>query len=473
MYRFARPTRSFRRRGLARSYRHKIGIRRRRVPVVLRIVAFVSSPARWWWRRFDARPLQALLLLVLGIFAVGYALRFLRPQNALIVAPFGLPASISSAIGITEQGMANLVLDDMQEIVDGAFDYGYAEARRVLEEVTGTRRQTLPTQFRLEVSGISIDRVGEEWDRIRQRQSYLEGEVIAGSDSFALRARARGGGRWETRSYAIGVDGLRRASHELAIKVVSAMNPDVAGGFYMSRRMYEAAIARYQQWTTEEPDARQAWLHLGLAQSSNDQVSEAAESYQRAIDIDPGDDARIHRLLGEAQYRLGQVTEAVESFQRAVAVAPDEARAKVALDQATELKRGLTLVQQGRVVEAIQAFAKSRRPFAPLAIPSEAWNLLCWYGSLWEHAADVKHACEKTVEMTDPSDPSYPYRRDSRGLARALMGDFAGAVADFESYVESGVSSDRNRDLRGEWIKALREEQNPLTRQVLEALRKN
>ncbi|MCB9099798.1 MAG: pre-peptidase C-terminal domain-containing protein [Anaerolineales bacterium] len=54
-------------------------------------------------------------------------------------------------------------------------------------------------------------------------------------------------------------------------------------------------------------------------------------------------------------------------------------------------------------------------------------NALCWAGSLLGHAAEVMPACERAVELA----PDQGDAHGSRGLARALTGDRAGASADF------------------------------------------
>ena len=59
------------------------------------------------------------------------------------------------------------------------------------------------------------------------------------------------------------------------------------------------------------------------------------------------------------------------------------------------------------------------------------WNNLCWYGSLWGRATDVMAACEKLVALK----PDDGWFHDSRGLARALSGDYAGAAEDFKIFV--------------------------------------
>ena len=91
---------------------------------------------------------------------------------------------------------------------------------------------------------------------------------------------------------------------------------------------------------------------------------------------------------------------------------------------------------------------------------------MCWFGSLLGHAAEVMAACEQAVALA----PDHGGIRDSRGLARALTGDVAGAIDDFEAYV-AWTGNDRGRAQRQGWIAALRAGQNPFTPELLERLR--
>lgn len=97
-------------------------------------------------------------------------------------------------------------------------------------------------------------------------------------------------------------------------------------------------------------------------------------------------------------------------------------------------------------------------------------NHVCWQGSLEGVAGRVLPACERAVELA-PADGNL---RDSRALARALTGDRAGAIADFESYVAWARTSGSAKESiarRVEWVRALSEGRDPFDRDTLEKLR--
>ena len=101
---------------------------------------------------------------------------------------------------------------------------------------------------------------------------------------------------------------------------------------------------------------------------------------------------------------------------------------------------------------------------------AEFWNILCWDGSLGGYFAEVKEECNKAVSL----DRNNGMFRDSRGLNRALQGDFSGAIQDFESAVTWLRENNWDEEIikkREAWISLLQEGVNPFNAQVLETLK--
>jgi hypothetical protein len=121
---------------------------------------------------------------------------------------------------------------------------------------------------------------------------------------------------------------------------------------------------------------------------------------------------------------------------------------------------------------AFAAFSKAQKLDPTLKNSAYYWNALCWNGSLWEFAAEVMDACGRAVKLS-PNDGGY---RDSRGLARALTGDYKGTSKDFQFFVDWGKQSNRRSEeilsKRQAWIKELKARRNPFDSATLEALRK-
>jgi hypothetical protein len=100
-------------------------------------------------------------------------------------------------------------------------------------------------------------------------------------------------------------------------------------------------------------------------------------------------------------------------------------------------------------------------------IDPEIYNNTCWHGSIHGYAQKVLQYCEEAVKLA-PDNPNF---RDSRGLAKALTGDYPGAIDDFQSYVDSGQYDEAWVQQRRDWIVALRAGENPFTPEVLEQLK--
>jgi hypothetical protein len=91
------------------------------------------------------------------------------------------------------------------------------------------------------------------------------------------------------------------------------------------------------------------------------------------------------------------------------------------------------------------------------------FNGLCWTGGLSGYANQVLRYCQEAVRL----EPDNAHFRDSRGLIRAQVGDFVGAIADFQFYIDAGFDRDQ---LRRWWINDLKAEINPFTTEVLSQL---
>ncbi len=140
--------------------------------------------------------------------------------------------------------------------------------------------------------------------------------------------------------------------------------------------------------------------------------------------------------------RMGDVAGAIAKFKTALKLDPQlklnpDTEARLLAAPAL-LKKGKYLVAKGEVEQGIAAYREAQKLNPKLEISANSWNVICWHGSIWgylkgnlqEYKADVIDACDKAVAAT-PEDQSWNVRR-SRGLARAMTGNSAGAIKDLE-----------------------------------------
>ena len=112
-------------------------------------------------------------------------------------------------------------------------------------------------------------------------------------------------------------------------------------------------------------------------------------------------------------------------------------------------------------------------------------NNVCWYGALDGFHQVIMPACERAVKLA--KDIDIGVFRDTRGIARALAGDTAGAIDDFTSYLTWLDKDEKQRRERGDlvdeqWFGPLREKRsawedqlkmgkNPIDAKTIRALR--
>ena len=124
------------------------------------------------------------------------------------------------------------------------------------------------------------------------------------------------------------------------------------------------------------------------------------------------------------------------------------------------------LARAGHIAEATSAYRIAQALDPRPARAASFWLPLCWYGTLWEQAAEVLWTCDQVVAIA----PRQAWAREARGIARALTGDSRGAIDDL-SAVAARAMSEQERSERLAWVASLRAGQNPFTAAVLASLR--
>jgi WD40 repeat protein len=197
-------------------------------------------------------------------------------------------------------------------------------------------------------------------------------------------------------------------------------------------------------------------------------AKEAGETCQR-LAWNPEENAQFLVKRGRSIARQGDVTQAIATFQKAQKLSPrievpPEDRVKQWAAEGS-IEQGENLVQDGEVQKAVKAFEKAKQFEATWKISQKSWNTLCWYGALHEGAKTVISACDTAVALA----PGNVNVRDSRGLARALTGDTAGAIEDFQAFIEATDSAEGKKQRQG-WIDALKKGEKPFTQKELAKL---
>lgn len=150
-----------------------------------------------------------------------------------------------------------------------------------------------------------------------------------------------------------------------------------------------------------------------------------------------------------------------------VGVAKDPMTESLSIVSSAIVRRLSSEVTAGDREKTLDLFEQARQIQMQISVDDkDALNEICWDGSLNGYEQQVLQYCESAVRVA-PSDANI---RDSRGLARALTGDYQGAILDFQYFVDNTTL----RYLIGqrkEWIEKLKSEINPFTPEVLESLK--
>lgn len=166
---------------------------------------------------------------------------------------------------------------------------------------------------------------------------------------------------------------------------------------------------------------------------------------------------------------LGENLNRIRVSQAEAEIEAVEPALKIAWRQEVEalLEEAEKLVKNGEVKRALAIYNEARviSENSLMEVSASAWNTLCWFGSLWGHALEVMEACNRAVA----GEPESEEFRDSRGLARALVGDFDGAIEDFQAFVDATEDEERKYQ-RQNWINILRAGDNPFTPEVIRQL---
>jgi Flp pilus assembly protein TadD len=155
-----------------------------------------------------------------------------------------------------------------------------------------------------------------------------------------------------------------------------------AGNLCFEQDQFEAAIGHHRRAVEIAPERSDLHGCLGRAFFKADCLDEAIAQFERALELDGGS-AETHHNLGESLFKKMELERAVVHYGKAVALQPASAE--------SNYKLGRALFAQGRFGDAVQFMATA--------------NLLC---------ADC------------------PVAQVNEGLARLIVGDFAGGWPKYE-----------------------------------------
>jgi tetratricopeptide (TPR) repeat protein len=227
---------------------------------------------------------------------------------------------------------------------------------------------------------------------------------------------------------------------------------------------------------------------LMQAQLKFDEARKLAPKFYDSLKDKPEEEAKIRASNffvkeGDKLAEEGKVAEAIAKFKQVESLNlsldfdPEERAKQIAVPSL--ITKAANLMRENNPSEG---FAKYQQALAldPELTMTQGWdvNQLCWYGSLHGYGAEMMIVCDRAVEWVY-------YGFDSRGVARAMTGDYAGAIEDFQAFLDilndliqntegGGISQSLKvrKAQREAWIDALATGQNPFTEELVQELLK-
>jgi WD40 repeat protein/serine/threonine protein kinase len=132
------------------------------------------------------------------------------------------------------------------------------------------------------------------------------------------------------------------------------------------------------------------------------------------------------------------------------------------------------LIENGNVNEGLLLLKRASQYDPELILTYSDLYAICKWGSLWNRAQDTITFCD-LLYAQDPTSNDDPYFRYIRSRARALIGDYQGALDDLQFFVDWWIDNGYDAieiEEEQRWIDILLNGRNPFTAIVLEELRK-
>jgi len=243
--------------------------------------------------------------------------------------------------------------------------------------------------------------------------------------------------------------------------------------------------------------AAQPYIDLGDELARSDDIEGAVEKYREALlkypvvkeELDDPE-SRAKELAamsliysGDKLALKNDIEGAVEKYRKALTKA-SSVDAEIADPETRANEIATDLPEIYRTIDSREFqpdYQKASRKLTALlekypnlknTIDVDRINLLCWFGSLYGYAIDVKNACELLGEL----DNENGNHRDSRGVNRGILGDYQGAIEDLEYAVkwfsESASFAYKSRVKKREaWLVLLKANENPFDMETLDALK--
>ncbi len=176
-------------------------------------------------------------------------------------------------------------------------------------------RVQVPTRFAVEVKGLSYEGIISAARAVMGTETIVSGDVILNGKEFMLIARTADAGPWESAPSPISAEGLKRATRDLAEKILVTQDPTLAGAVLLMDGQVDQALAVFNRARTLRPTDVRVELNLCMGFEANRRYQDAINCYQRVLDMNPSSPQEVSERLAQAYYLKGDRDDAIKRFR--------------------------------------------------------------------------------------------------------------------------------------------------------------
>jgi tetratricopeptide (TPR) repeat protein len=258
--------------------------------------------------------------IFVAIIIAGYAVWDAKTPVTMI-ATFQVPNSnvpftgaiVADAVQDGLKSIRNEIEEETQDRSVRPWEIGLPDLRNML--LPRMWRVQAPPRFTVEVKGVSYERILSVARGVMGTETTISGDVIVDKDRFTLIARSAEAGPWKSTDNPITIEGLQQASRDLAEKILSSLDPTVAGMEMLNKGQIEDGLAVLNRARSLNPTNLRLKLNLCTGLGATRRYDEAIECYKNVLDQNPGSAPEVWEQLAQLFYLWGDHVSAIKEYE--------------------------------------------------------------------------------------------------------------------------------------------------------------
>ncbi len=190
---------------------------------------------------------------------------------------------------------------------------GMPDLRNML--VPHFNRIQVSPRFAVEVKGLSYEGIISVARAVVGTETTVSGDVIRNGEEFVLIARTADAGPWESISCPLTAEGLKRASRDLAEKILATQDPTYAGVALLEDGQVDRGLAELERARSLNPTEVGLKLNLCMGFAANRRYDDAIDCYQDALKMNPASPEVVSERLAQVYYLQGKLEVAIKRYE--------------------------------------------------------------------------------------------------------------------------------------------------------------